>query len=174
MRYQVVPYRLRNLPRQKSTTPHTFIHASTQFSLLINSHAFIYHTELFSDMTTPRHSANYMHVLSQVTQLHRTGQETSPNISASNIYNPCSILHGTSIPYTISMTEKKRTPRASSRTHCIILHACPSIFLHLSRAGRSSARHDLSMLLYHYAAVILKARKKRTLSRHNIAKRTDA
>jgi hypothetical protein len=51
----------------------------------------------------------------------------------------------------IPIKKKGKTPRASSKTHCIILHACPSIFLHLSRAGRSSARHDLSMLLYHYA-----------------------
>jgi hypothetical protein len=74
----------------------------------------------------------------------------------------------------IPIKKKERTPRASSKTHCIILHACPSIFLHLSGAGRSSARHDLSMLLYHYTTIILKPRKKRTLPRHDMAMRTDA
>jgi hypothetical protein len=74
----------------------------------------------------------------------------------------------------IPITKKERTPRASSKTHCIILHACPSIFLHLSGADRSSARHDLSMLLYHFATIILKARKKRTLPRYDMAMRTDA
>jgi hypothetical protein len=69
------------LPRQKSTTHHTIIHASTQSKLLIISHASIYHTSLFSDMATPRHSANYIHVYPHITHLHRARQETSSSFS---------------------------------------------------------------------------------------------
>jgi hypothetical protein len=69
------------LPRQKPITHHTVIHASTQSKLVIISHASIYHTKLFSDMATPRHSANYIHVYPHITHLHRARQEASSSIS---------------------------------------------------------------------------------------------
>jgi hypothetical protein len=58
----IEPYRIRNLPLQKSTTSHTFMRTSTLSKLLVTSHALTYHTRSFSNLTTPNHFANYIHI----------------------------------------------------------------------------------------------------------------
>jgi hypothetical protein len=50
------------IPLQKSTTSHTFTQTNTQSKLLITSHALIYHTRSFPNLTIPNHLANYIHV----------------------------------------------------------------------------------------------------------------
>jgi hypothetical protein len=161
----------KKLTPQKSSTPHAFIHASIPSKLLTISQAFIHHTNLFQSINTPRCLTNYIHIYPR--SCNCTKQDKKHLLAFLQLTSSIHAASYTRQAFLTLIPIKKwnRSPQVSSGTHCFASHVLPSFLLHHSKAGRSSMRHVLAMLLYHQVAAILRACKKRALPWHGTSTR---